>query len=71
MDHPSEHDQFLAAYQAWDEKTEAHRARIRAALQGGPYDYDAALAEVVEMRALQETFLEKSRPFVHPRHSRA
>ena len=70
MGHLSEHDQFLAAYQAWDEKTEAHRARIRAALQGGPCDYDAAIVEVVERRALQDVFLEKSKPSAHSRQSR-
>ena len=59
------HAEFQAAFKAWRTLTEAHEKRLQAALSGGPYDYDEAMAEVAEMRRLQDDFMEKSKPFVH------
>ena len=59
-----ERQAFQDAYQAWKECREAHDDRMRVAMSGGPYDYDAAMREVTRMNQLLADFMEKSKPFV-------
>lgn len=57
-----EHEQFFAAYEAWEAASEARYAKILAGMKGEPLDRDMAA-----LQRLHAEWLEKSKPLAEPR----
>ncbi len=63
---PAEQKACQEAHRLWNIASDA-QGRVRAALHAGPWDYEAEMLAIAELRRLHEDFMEKSKPFSHTR----
>lgn len=59
-----EHEQFFAAYEAWEATSDACYANILGAMNGKPLDPEQATGDRAELQRLHADWLKKSEAFL-------